>query len=79
MLKKINRIMHIVMGITFGIYLGKVAFVWIGYRQNPSLYEIQSSPWYAEIVVISIAYGIVLFLEIAIQCLICHKIKKRGS
>ena len=79
MFKKVKCVMHIVMGTTFGIYLEKVALAWIYYRQNPGFYEIQSAPWYTEIVVISIAYVIVLFLEVLIQCLICHKIKKRDS
>ena len=76
MLKKIKHIMNIVISSTFGVYLGKVLFVWFDYKNNPGLYKLYSAPWYTEIIVASVAYGIILFAAIAIQCFVIYKIKQ---
>ena len=79
MLKKIKHGMHIVIGSTLGSYLGNVLFVWFDYKNNPRLYEMYSSPWYAKIITASVIYGAILLIEIAIQCFVCYKIKKAGT
>jgi len=76
MLKKIKRIMYIVIGATFGVYLGNVLFVLFDYRNNPGLYELYSTPWYAKIIANSIFFGVILFVALAIQCFILFKMKK---
>jgi hypothetical protein len=75
MLKRVKSIMFIIIGTTFGVWLGNVLFTWHDYRKNPGLYEMQSAPWYTQIIFDSFVCGIALLAEIAIQCYICHKIK----
>jgi hypothetical protein len=67
--------MFIIIGTTFGVCLGNVLFTWSDYRKNPGLYEMQSAPWYAQIIFDSAICGIALLAEIAIQYYICNKIK----
>jgi len=76
MLKKIKHIMFIVIGSTIGTCIGNALFVWVDYRNNPSLYEMYSSPWYTRIISVSVICGIILLVEIAVQCFVLYKIKK---
>ena len=76
MLRKMKHIMFIAIGSTMGVYIGNVLFVWFDYRNNPGLYEMSSAPWYARIISISIICGIILLVEIAVQCFVLYKINK---
>jgi hypothetical protein len=74
-----KRVMYIIIGGTFGAYLGNVLFVCFDYKNNPGLYEMYSAPWYAKIIADSLICGAILLVAIAIQLFVCHKIKKNKS
>jgi hypothetical protein len=79
MLRKIQHIMNVIIGVTIGLGLGNIIFTWVDYTQNPGLYEMQSVPWYTRIIAISIICLIALVMEIIVQCFVCCKIKKANS
>ena len=77
MLEKIKHFLHIVIGVTIGVYLGGLLFIFIDYRNNPAIYALQSAPWYAKILTQSVIFGAVLLIELAALLFVSKKIKQR--
>lgn len=70
MLKKLNQILNIVVGSFFGVFLGHGIYVFQDYKSHPGLYEMQSSPWYASILVYGAVFIAVLLAAIAVKLII---------
>ena len=75
MAKRLNRVLNLVMGSFTGVFLGHGAYVWWDYRQPPGLYEMQSAPWYASILL----SGILTLLVLAVCVLGKILLRKRDS
>ena len=76
MLTKIKHIMFIIIGSTIGTYLGNELFIWFDYNNNSGLYKLYSTPWHTKVMAISVIYGIIVIIEIAIQRIVFFKIKE---
>jgi len=76
MLRKLKHVMHIVIGSSFGVCLGNILFVLFDYIKYPAIYELRSESVSTIIIRMSVCYGIILLVEIAIHFFVCHRIKK---
>ena len=50
-LKKLNSILNIVIGLDIGAFIGYGICVFWDYKTHPDLYEIRSAPWYTSILI----------------------------
>ena len=73
MSKKLNRILNIVMGSSIGVFIGHGIYVFWEYKTHPSLYAMQSAPWYTSILIYGIFLIVVLLIAIAIKFMIRKK------
>lgn len=51
MLKWLDWLFKIAMGVAVGVFIGKTAWVIWDFRANPGMYEAMSAPWYTSILV----------------------------
>ena len=80
MLRKICHAMYVLIGVTIGLWLGGTLFAWLDYRRNPGMYDMQNSaPWYTRIIVLSVACGIALLVEILVQSYVHSRLNKESS
>jgi len=75
-LLKLKRIMEIVICSAVGVYLGRIIWIWIDYRNNPGIYALYSAPWYTQIIISSVISGLIIFIELILYLFIRYKIKK---
>lgn len=76
MLTKIQTFIKYFIFACIGGFVGKSIFAYIHYINHPGFYEIQSAPWYTEILVSLFATGIIILIVFIIYLLIGRKIKK---
>ena len=76
MLSKMKRLMGILIGSTVGGYLGSILWIWIDYQNNPGLYALYSAPWYTQVIINSIAFGVAILVEAAAYLVIRHMLRK---
>lgn len=75
-LLKLKRFMEITISSCIGVYLGKIIWIWIDYRNNQELYALYSSPWYTQIIINSVIAGSIILIELIVYLFIRYKIKK---
>lgn len=48
-MKRLNHLLNIILGACIGVFIGRSLFRWWDYSAHPSLYAMQSAPWYTSI------------------------------
>lgn len=76
MLKKINRILDIVMGVSIGLFSGHGIYLYWDYKAHPGLYELRSAPWYTGILFYGLFTAVVLITVIVIKLIIRHRLRE---
>lgn len=65
-LRKIDTILNILMGLFFGVFIGNTIVNYREYRAFPEIYEMRSAPWYC--------YGaltsFILFMAVVVACVL---------
>lgn len=77
MLKRLNNILNVVMGIAIVGMIGYAIYGYWEYQQYPEAYVAQSAPWYTSIVVYGVVTAIVLLLTMGLKCRIREKLNKQ--
>ncbi|MDO4325799.1 MAG: hypothetical protein Q4E24_07190 [bacterium] len=75
MLKKLNRILNVFIGVLVGVFVGHGIYVFWDYKSHPDLYAMQSAPWYTSVLV----YGVFTILFLAAAVLIKFMIRKKEN
>lgn len=75
MRKGLNTILNTIIGSFIGAFIGYSIFRYFDYTRNPSLYEMQSAPWYTSIQVNGLATTLIVFIAITIKFFIRKRIK----
>ncbi len=70
MLKRINNILNIMIGVCFGVFTGYGVAVFLDYKTHPDLYVMRSAPWYTGILLHGIVAAAVLVVLIIIKFII---------
>lgn len=73
MLKRINQILNIIIGSSFGFFIGNGIYTFWYYKTHPDFYEIQSAPWYTD----TLIYGIFMLIVWAICFILKIMIRKK--
>ena len=77
MREKIRKLLVIIMGTSFGVFIGSSLWRWADYRRYPELYMVNSALWYTSVLVSGVfTAGIILVLGI-IWWILGRKAKKR--
>lgn len=72
-LKKLNSILNIVIGLDIGAFIGYGICVFWDYKTYPDLYEMRSAPWYTNILIHGICAFAVLMVTVIIKFLVQRK------
>ena len=78
-MKKFNKVLNIIMGSFFGVFIGYSIYQYVDYKRNPGLYEIQSAPWYTGIKIYGLVTLVVLLTGIILKLLIKSKLRNIDS
>ncbi|NMA84915.1 MAG: hypothetical protein GX962_13760 [Epulopiscium sp.] len=70
MLEKLNLILNHMIGSLIGVFIGHSIHRYFDYTKNPSLYEMQSAPWYTSIQLNGLAVALIVFVTIIIKFII---------
>lgn len=70
-------ICSILMPCTVGVFIGSAVERWMDYRNHPGLYEMNSAPWYTQILANAVLTALLLLLEAALYLLFRRVAKKR--
>lgn len=73
-MKKHNNILNIVIGLFVGVFIGYGIYMICDYKAHPGLYDMQSAPWYTNILVYGIFTIVILLIAIIIKLIIRKKI-----
>jgi len=79
MLKKINHIMNIIIGVTIGVFIGSSLYDWWHFNTYPEMYAFYSAPWYTGVLVHGFLALIVLLVTFTIKLLISKQLKKQNK
>lgn len=74
-LKTWNKSLNYIIASFIGVFIGHSIYKYCDYKRYPSLYEIQSAPWYTSIQIYGLATAIVIFIAIILKFLIKNKLK----
>ena len=77
MLKRLNNILNVVMGVAIVGMIGYAIYVYWEYQQYSEAYVVQSAPWYTSIVVYGVVTAIVLLLTMSLKYRIREKLNKQ--
>lgn len=77
-LKRWNRNLNIIIGSFIGIFIGNSLYKYYDYKKHPSLYEIQSAPWYTSIQIDALVIGTVILIMLIFKILIKKKLNGEG-
>ena len=77
--KKGRNGLRLIMGITFGIYLGYSACKVGDYWNRPELYQTASAPWYTQILLNTVLFGALLLLEALLYLLFLSVYKRKKA
>lgn len=69
---------NIITGSFIGLFIGHSIYRYFHYKKHPSLYEIQSAPWYTSIQIYGLGAGLVIFIAIILKFLIKNKKINKG-
>jgi len=73
MFKRINIILNYTITSFIGVFIGHCVYKYINYIKYPSLYEVQSAPWYISIQINGIAVTVIVVISIIIKIFIKKK------
>lgn len=77
MLKKLNNILNVLIGASVGVFIGHSIYRYFDCRKYSDLYEIQSAPLYASIIVYGSVTTIVLLIVIILKYVIKRKLTSK--
>lgn len=72
--EKLNNILNIVIILFVGVFIGYGIYMICDYKAHPGLYDMQSAPWYTNILVYGIFTIVILLIAIIIKLIIRKKI-----
>lgn len=75
-LMKFNKILNIVMGTSFGVFLGHLIYNFVDYKEHRVLYELQSAPWYTSSIIYALATLGIVFIAIVIKVILLISSRK---
>lgn len=78
-MKKANRILNIIMGVSLGTFIGHGIYVFWDFQTHPQLYAMQSAPWYTSIWVYGVFTLIVLAICFLLKVIFRHFGKKADN
>ena len=82
-MKILNNVMAVVMGAFGGAAIAEILFVCFDYSMNPQLYEMNSAPWYTDIVgrvLITLAFfAVFLGVYFILRKVIKHRKNKKNN
>jgi len=78
-LRKFNKVLNIVMGSFFGVFIGYSIYQYFDYKRNPGLYEMQSVPWYTGIKIYGLGTLVILLIGVVLKLLMKGKLKNIDS
>ena len=70
----VKRILNIVIGVSAGCLIGRVLWIIVDYNAHPDLYAPDSSPWYTQIIVALVFWGVAILLEVLALLFVRHKL-----
>ena len=73
MLKKLNNLLNVIIGVAVGVFFGHVGSVCWEYQKYPDLYAMQSAPWYTSIIV----YGVFMIVVLMIACILKFVVRRK--
>lgn len=73
-MKKLNTILNIVIGLFVGVFIGYGIYMFWDYKAHPGLYDMQSAPWYTNILVYGIFTIAIVMIAIIVKLIIRKKI-----
>lgn len=79
MLQSIKRLLHIAMGSTIGVYMGRCLWLWRDYSTHPGLYAMNSAPWHTPLLPGAVITAGILLVEGLALFLVGRRIKRRGA
>lgn len=77
-LKKVNSILNIAIGLDIGAFVVYGICVFWDYKAHPDLYEMRSAPWYTSILVFGICAFAILLITGIIKFLVQKKLNRRS-
>ena len=60
----VKRVLNIVIGASVGCLIGRVLWIIVDYTTHPDLYASYPAPWYTQIIVSLVFWGIAVLLEV---------------
>ena len=75
MLRQINRVLNIIVGVVAGVLIGRGICVYWDFRTHPDVYAVQSAPWYTSILTDAIFCLIAIVVCLVIKWIIRGRIK----
>lgn len=76
MFKKINNFLNCLIGSFIGVFIAHSIYTYFDFRNNPGLYEIQSTPRQMRIQVYGWGTAVIIFIAIILKLLIKKKMKE---
>lgn len=70
----VKRVLNIVIGASVGCLIGRVLWIVVDYNAHPDLYASYSAPWYTQIIVSLVFWGIAILLEVIALLFVRHKL-----
>lgn len=74
-MKRLNQILNIVIGANLGVFAGNALFLYFDWRAHPELYAMNSTPWYAGLVVYGVVAAVAILISLVIKAIIRPKLK----
>lgn len=71
----VKRVLNIVIGASVGCLIGRVLWIIVDYNAHPDLYAAYSAPWYTQIIVALVFWGIAILLEVIALLFVRQKLK----
>lgn len=70
----VKKVLNIVIGVSVGCLIGRVLWFVVDYNAHPDLYASYSAPWYTQIIVAVVFWGIAILLEVIAILFVRHKL-----
>lgn len=70
----VKSVLNIVIGASVGCLIGRVLWIVFDYNAHLDLYAAYSAPWYTQIIVALVFWGIVILLEVLALLFVRHKL-----
>ena len=70
----VKRVLNIVIGASIGCLIGRVLWIVVDYNAHQDLCAAYSAPWYTQIIVALVFWGIAILLEVIALLFVRHKL-----